>query len=499
MRALQLTFSLLVSALLLSTAAAHAQDTPPASEAGLLSAFFGLDNALPAQAAGLCIRAPGRDGMPVIFSQEINPYSLQPEDFAVTSASGVVSTPLCATLSPAVDTGELRTVLLIGEFGTAESDEPAHVEVVGEIRSLDDDTDFLGASVGVTALASGPFMVISESVPVEQWALDQEEGRQQGNGCPSVGTIQIVRTTWSGGVTVPGGEEAGEAERAEYRVTLQNVDGTTFDVTPFALADIGDGDNNHLLCLDAIGTPLSVTFPEGHLYDPNADALNLPAEMPVTVYATAPRMDVFNARYCEVVATYRAGVGLRTEIWNTLGLNDCPDNVWQTLDAAALQSDLGAINVRLNGPRYWLMNEIVSLGGVTASGRVTSFGGLEMQERAVLDTRLRGDLVGEQFYTPTTVQRSTMYVFYAGTTLYTLTDDAGDRYVMQSYAQIIDPALTVDALSMLRERLLLPDGWGYQAITLQRDFSLIAVDETTIVQDDFFNTYQRVADGVVFE
>jgi hypothetical protein len=124
---------------------------------------------------------------------------------------------------------------------------------------------------------------------------------------------------------------------------------------------------------------------------------------------------------------------------------------------------------------------------------VENFGGLEMQQRAVLETRLRGDLVGEQFYSPTTVQRSTMYVFYAGTTIFTLTDDAGQLYVMQSYAQIIDPTLTLNDLATLGERLTLPEGWSYAAITLERDLSLIAVDETTIVQDDLFNTYQRAA------
>jgi len=262
-----------------------AQEATPETafeEPALLSAFFGLDNALPQAARGLCVRAPGRDGMPVIFSEEIDADTLQPSDFAVTTMSGVVSTPLCVTLRPAIDPGELRTVLLIGEFGSAEIDEPVLVEVVGEILSLNDGYDFMGTSVEVTPLASGPFMVLAQSVPVEQWRLDQQAGRQQGNGCPSEGTVQIVRAVWSGGVTIPGGEEAGERERAQYLVTLQAEDGTTRDVTPFALADIGDGDNNHLLCLDVDGTPIMVTFPEGYLYDPNADALNLPAQVPIT-------------------------------------------------------------------------------------------------------------------------------------------------------------------------------------------------------------------------
>ena len=51
----------------------------PAS--GLLSAFFGLDNALPFRANLLCLGASGLDGMPVVLSRTIEPDSLQPEDF----------------------------------------------------------------------------------------------------------------------------------------------------------------------------------------------------------------------------------------------------------------------------------------------------------------------------------------------------------------------------------------------------------------------------------
>jgi hypothetical protein len=63
-------------------------------------------------------------------------------------------------------------------------------------------------------------------------------------------TAQIVRAVWAGGVVRPDGHEAGEAERLLYRVTMKMADDSVKIVTPFALADLGDGDNNHLLCLD---------------------------------------------------------------------------------------------------------------------------------------------------------------------------------------------------------------------------------------------------------
>ncbi|MEH7829170.1 hypothetical protein [Gemmobacter denitrificans] len=87
--------------------------------ATLLSAFFGLDNALPWLSRLICRGAPGKDGMPVIFSTEVDHTTLQVGDFQVTTASGATGQLQCVTLLPATDGGELRTVLLVGEFGDA--------------------------------------------------------------------------------------------------------------------------------------------------------------------------------------------------------------------------------------------------------------------------------------------------------------------------------------------------------------------------------------------
>ncbi len=40
---------------------------------------------------------------------------------------------------------------------------------------------------------------------------------------------------------------------------------------PAALADLGDGDNNHMFCLDTKDRPILVSFPAGVLTDPNDD------------------------------------------------------------------------------------------------------------------------------------------------------------------------------------------------------------------------------------
>jgi hypothetical protein len=249
----------------------------------LLSAFFGLDNGLPISAGvGICRGGAKADGMPVIFDHEVDLNTMQSGDFRVLTQSGKVGTVTCVTLFPAIDTGELRTALLVGEFGSATDDPPATVEIVGNLFSLDGKINFKPAKIAVTPLASGPTLVLAESVPSSQWQLGKTAGtgRGSGSGCPQ-GATQIVRVIWAGGVVKADGKEPGDAERLLYQVTLDQSDGTQKTIAPFALADLNDGDNNHLLCLDVTGTPTTVSFPAGHLVDPNHD-LNLDTSLAVS-------------------------------------------------------------------------------------------------------------------------------------------------------------------------------------------------------------------------
>ena len=204
--------------------------------------------------------------MPVVFSQTLDAETLQPEDFEVTSKSGEAHTPKCVTLRPAQDAGELRTVLLIGEFGDAPDNPPLSVKVVGELLSDGSPAiNFKGTKVDVTPLAEGPSLVLAEPVPKNQWTQETNSTR-----CPQ-GIRQIIRVTWNGGVRRPDRSEAGEAERKLYRVEVRQSDGSLVEVTPIALAELEDRDNNHFLCLDTDDSAVAVSFREGRLVDPNGD------------------------------------------------------------------------------------------------------------------------------------------------------------------------------------------------------------------------------------
>jgi hypothetical protein len=158
--------------------------------------------------------------------------------------------------------------LLIGEFGNANDDPPVEVLIVDDVFS--DATDrpqvnFRGTQVSVIPLDAGPEIILAAAVPKDIWSLP---GR--GTSCPTA-TKQVVRVTWTGGVRLPNREELGKAQRTLYKVSLTAADGSRSEVSPTALADLGDADNNHLLCLDTTTPATGVTFPAGHLVDPNGD------------------------------------------------------------------------------------------------------------------------------------------------------------------------------------------------------------------------------------
>ena len=68
----------------------------------------------------------------------------------------------------------------------------------------------------------------------------------------------------------------------------------------------------------------------------------------------------------------------------------------------------------------------------------------------------------------------------------------GQVYIMQSYAQIVDPTQTEASLETLASRLQLPQGWHYRVRRLDQDYVVQTTGEAYVLQDDFENTYQRV-------
>ena len=191
-------------------------------------------------------------------------------------------------------------------------------------------------------------------------------------------------------------------------------------------------------------------------------------------------------RYGEVLAMFLRDTGLEAEVYGTQMLNDCPQELWETLDADAITKGMGAVFVKLNGPRYWLLDGLGSKVAVV-DPVFKDFSGIQMRRIATIP-------IGADFaagpYVARNVNRGAVFFFDAGKTVYELVDPDGRALVMQARCVGVDPNMTEESLATLGERLALPEGWSYRTRVLETE---LVVDTSatlaTVVQDEFENTY----------
>ncbi len=191
-------------------------------------------------------------------------------------------------------------------------------------------------------------------------------------------------------------------------------------------------------------------------------------------------------RYGEVLAMFLRDTGLEAEVYGTQMLNDCPQELWDTLNADEIAKDMGAVFVKLNGPRYWVLDGLGSKVAVIEPV-FKDFNGIQMRRIATIP-------IGADFaagpYTIRNVNRGAVFFFDAGKTVYELVDPEGRAFVLQARCVGVEPGMTEESLANLGERLALPEGWSYRTRVLDAE---LVVDTSatlaTVVQDEFENTY----------
>jgi hypothetical protein len=199
--------------------------------------------------------------------------------------------------------------------------------------------------------------------------------------------------------------------------------------------------------------------------------------------------DVFGLRYGEVLLVRMGDTGPEAAVYNSFPLNDCPAELWDSLNAEAIAKDTGAVAALLNGPRYWLMSGIEK--DVSGPQDTMSFGGIDMIQQAVVQL----SSMNPAPYSVNKVDRKATFIFDAGRPVFELIDQEGKHWVMQTWSQTIDKNLSLDDLFGLAGRLHLPTGWSYQARTLSNP---LRVDTTArdahVTQDDLANSYSLLFD-----
>ena len=200
--------------------------------------------------------------------------------------------------------------------------------------------------------------------------------------------------------------------------------------------------------------------------------------------------DLRDKRYCEIMLGKGGIVVPREfEVYNSIGLNDCPEDLWAKIDVETVKSETGARYVKLNGPRHWMIDGMTNTTLVSPEKR--AFEGLEMRLAGILKLPLEDMLRPPKPYQQLTVERHTTWVYLAGAPVFQLIDDKGNVYFMQSYSLEKDTSQTAQSLAQLGTVLTLPSGWSFRSLVLKADYNLTALNNmATVTQDDLLNTYQ---------
>jgi len=220
------------------------------------------------------------------------------------------------------------------------------------------------------------------------------------------------------------------------------------------------------------------------------------AKSPISV-GNNPKM--YNERYCEYLFVHTTptatGAKLVGDVWNTFGLNKCPADKWEASDKTSLAALFpGTLVVKINGPRYWLINNATIRWDSRIDprgGTVRQFPGLKMRFLTSVDVPLSAIAAGGITpYEETIVSRTTSFNFSRKYPLHELVSPAGKVYAMQAYSQIVDKTLKLKDLAGLGSKLALPARWKFRTRKLKKDLTLNTVGATTVLQDELQNTYQ---------
>jgi hypothetical protein len=181
----------------------------------------------------------------VVFASELDPTSVEPGAFRVMRSDGTTVLAREASLAPANEADENRTVWLVGAFGTAPTDVMVDGRVYGELGE-----SFEGALAPIDPYDAPGRVVLAMRLSVAERRCEEFQ--------------HVVRLFWSDSV-----RKVDSADLAVIAVTLS--DGSVVAPARLDDHDLEDQrqqDNVLDLCVAEPSPPVSVEIPEGTFCDP---------------------------------------------------------------------------------------------------------------------------------------------------------------------------------------------------------------------------------------
>jgi hypothetical protein len=211
--------------------------------------------------------------------------------------------------------------------------------------------------------------------------------------------------------------------------------------------------------------------------------------------------DLRGVIYCEVwLFTGNPQTGIAGIYYNTSDLNNsadkkntCPASMWDKVTVKSLETQYDVIAGYKNGPRGWTMDKIK-----LPVGPVVAFDGIKSRwmGEGKLPPGVTLKAAHMEPYKPLQSHRKSTMNFEKGKPVFILEDAEGTPWVMQAFAQLIDPTLTYDKLKDLGSKLKPPAGWKFRVAVLDKELTISTPKGYNwIVQDELQNTYDACKDG----
>ncbi|RBP08603.1 hypothetical protein DFR50_12585 [Roseiarcus fermentans] len=191
---------------------------------------------------------------------------------------------------------------------------------------------------------------------------------------------------------------------------------------------------------------------------------------------------------------------LYVSIYNTTGQNggdetrdSAPEDAAGRVDPKKVAKQFQALSVQLSPPRYWALDWFAD-----RVGAVRSFDGLDaawMGNGAAAESRLSAKTPPERYHYQA-FPRTAIEGFRKGGKVYVLDDPKGRAWVLSAFTAKATPNENDDDLASLGDRLKLPAGWKFRAVTLDRDLTLEARSgPSAAIEDELGDVYHLAGPG----
>lgn len=221
-------------------------------------------------------------------------------------------------------------------------------------------------------------------------------------------------------------------------------------------------------------------------------SLFLAGFMGISFQLNADNVTVYGKRYCEIVYSKNY---MDFNVYSSNNTHTCPHAWWKGMNEGSVKKDTNAQYVFLNGPRVWVVDDIVN--HQPSKMPVSQFKGKPLHLVGSFHADFQSLLRNHGPYTDYKINRGQTFSVHKGREVVELINPQGKVYLLHSLS-LKKRSQSPAQIAQLKQHLSLPKGWTFKSGNLSNDYRLSpSGNEIHIVQDEYDNTYQLIAKDVL--